>query len=77
MDYYCDVLSAVWTLILTAPIHCRASIAEQMMEFLKICSNEEINESASWWPEVEYIFSKCSVWDELLMSIQHVLHDFV
>ncbi len=26
---YCDVLSAVWTLILTAPIHCRASIAEQ------------------------------------------------
>ncbi len=24
MDY-CDVLSAVWTLILTAPIHCRAS----------------------------------------------------
>ncbi len=25
-------LSAVWTLILTAPIHCRASIAEQVME---------------------------------------------
>ncbi len=25
-------LSAVWTLILTAPIHCRGSIAEQMME---------------------------------------------
>ncbi len=24
-------LSAVWTLILTAPIHCRASIAEQVM----------------------------------------------
>ncbi len=24
-------LSAVWTLILTAPIHCRGSIAEQMM----------------------------------------------
>ncbi len=24
-------LSAVWTLILTAPIHCRASIAEQEM----------------------------------------------
>ncbi len=28
---YCDVLSAVWTLILTAPIHCRASIGEQVM----------------------------------------------
>ncbi len=25
-------LSAVWTLILTAPIHCRASIGEQVME---------------------------------------------
>ncbi len=24
------LLSAVWTLILTAPIHCRASIAEQV-----------------------------------------------
>ncbi len=28
---YCDVLSAIWTLILTAPIHCRASIGEQVM----------------------------------------------
>ncbi len=27
-------LSAVWTLILTAPIHCRGSIAEQVTEFL-------------------------------------------
>ncbi len=25
-------LSAVWTLILTAPIHCRASISEQVMQ---------------------------------------------
>ncbi len=24
-------LSAVWTLILTAPIHCRASISKQVM----------------------------------------------
>ncbi len=29
---YCEVLSAVWTLILTAPIHCRASISEQVMQ---------------------------------------------
>ncbi len=29
VDYFIVVfLSAVWTLILTAPIHCRASIAE-------------------------------------------------
>ncbi len=26
-------LSAVWTLILTAPIHCRASIAELVMQY--------------------------------------------
>ncbi len=25
------LLSAVWTLILTAPIHCRGSIGEQVM----------------------------------------------
>ncbi len=25
-------LSAVWTLILTAPIHCRGSISEQVMQ---------------------------------------------
>ncbi len=29
---YCEVLAAVWTLILTAPIHCRGSIIEQIME---------------------------------------------
>ncbi len=29
MDY--KFLSAVWTLILMAPIHCRGSISEQMM----------------------------------------------
>ncbi len=28
---YCDVFISVWTLILTAPIHCRASIVEQVM----------------------------------------------
>ncbi len=42
-------LSAVWTLILTAPIHCRGFIGEQVMysnaTFLQICSNEETN---SW-----------------------------
>ncbi len=29
---YCDVLSAVWSLILTAPIHWRVSIAEEVMQ---------------------------------------------
>ncbi len=34
VDFLCIIvmfLSAVWTLILTAPIHCSASIAEQVM----------------------------------------------
>ncbi len=31
---YCDVLSAVWTLILTAPIYCRGPTGEQV----KFCS---------------------------------------
>ncbi len=35
-------LSAVWTLILTAPIHCRASIAEQLMECY-------ISSNLFWW----------------------------
>ncbi len=43
--YYCDVLSAVWTLILTAPIHCRASIAEQVIHISK--PDEDTN---SEWP---------------------------
>ncbi len=41
-------LSAVWTLILTAPIHCSASIADaRNAVLLQICSNEETN-STSW-----------------------------
>ncbi len=38
---YCDV----WVLILTAPIHCRGSIVEQVMQcwFLLICSYGETN----------------------------------
>ncbi len=40
-------LSAVWILILTAPIHCRASIAEQMqLHFCK--SDKETNSTISW-----------------------------
>ncbi len=28
---YCDVLSADWTLLLTAPIHYKGAIGEQVM----------------------------------------------
>ncbi len=42
-------LSAVWTLILTAPIHCRGSTGEQVCNatFLKIWTHKETN-STSW-----------------------------
>ncbi len=52
MDYLWIIvmfLSAVWTLILTAPIHCRGSIAEQVIcnaTFLPK-TDEETNSSAS------------------------------
>ncbi len=39
-------LSAVWTLILMAPIHCSRSISEQVMQF-KMYPDEETNSSAS------------------------------
>ncbi len=44
MDYLLIIvmfLSAVWTLILTAPIHCKASIGNA--KFHQICSDKETN----------------------------------
>ncbi len=42
-------LSAVWTLILTAPIHCMDPLASKWCnaKFLQICSDEEINSATS------------------------------
>ncbi len=53
-------LSAVGTLILMAPIHCRASIAEQIMQFY-ISPNlmKKQTHLHLGWPEGEDIFSKC------------------
>ncbi len=53
------LLSAVWTLILTAPIHCRGSTGEKVMyaEFLQICSDKETRLHLRW-PEVE----NCHIW---------------
>ncbi len=47
-------LSAVWTLILTAQIHCRASIAERLMQS-KISPNltKEQTHLHLGWPEGE------------------------
>ncbi len=38
---YCDFLSAIWTLILMAPIHCRGFIGEQVI-FLLFYIQEDI-----------------------------------
>ncbi len=50
-------LSAVWTLILTAPIHCRASIAETLMQ-RHISPNlmKKQTPLCLGWAKNEYIF---------------------
>ncbi len=56
-------LSAVWTLILTAPIHCRASTGEQVME-------RYISPNLFWWRNklildglrVSTFSAKCHFW---------------
>ncbi len=52
-------LSAVWTLILTAHIHCRGSIGEQVMEWY-ISPNlmKKLTHLYLGYPEGEHIFSK-------------------
>ncbi len=54
-------LSAVWTLILTAPIHCGGSIGEQVMLYYYFSkSDKETNSSTSWiiwrWVNFQEIF---------------------
>ncbi len=47
---YCHVLKAVWTLILTAPIHCRESTGDVYIcnaTFLQICSDLKKNNNNS------------------------------
>ncbi len=62
-------LSAVWTLILTAPIHCRGSIAEQVMEcYISQNLMKKQNHLLLEWPEAEYILTKFSFLGELLLS---------
>ncbi len=54
-------LSAVWTLILTAPIHCRASIDEQVMQcYISPNLMKKQTHLHLGWPDVEDIFNKFS-----------------
>ncbi len=60
VDYFWIIvmfLSAVWTLILTAPIHFNGSIAEQVIQDLHLR-----------WPEAEYIFIIFSFLDQLFLQ---------
>ncbi len=51
-----DVLSAVWTVILTAPIHCRRT-RDVMLNFSRSVLKKKQSHLHFGWPEVEYIFS--------------------
>ncbi len=58
-------LSAVWTLILTAPIHIHWWASKWCnVTFIQICSNEETNLSTSWiawgWVNFQHIFIFCA-----------------
>ncbi len=65
-------------LILTAPIHCRGSIGEQVMEyhwnaFLQICFHEGTNSSTSWmaWGWVHFQEMFLFAWTILLNEHSH------
>ncbi len=72
-------LSAVGTLILTAPIHCRESIGEVMASdvvqtFSKSVLMKKLTHLHSEWPEGEYIFKQTWIfrWTIPLMVLGHV-----
>ncbi len=64
-------LSAVWTLILTAPIHCRASIAETLMQ-RHISTNlmKKQTHPDLAWPEDEHIYSSFYFWVKYSFNVE-------
>ncbi len=73
MDYLWIIvmfLSAVWTLILTAPIHCRASISETLMEgYISPNLMKKQTHPDLVWPEGECIFSEFPFLAELFLYL--------
>ncbi len=53
-------LSAVWTLILTAPIHCRASIAEQVIKSVLMKTNWKTETKYSLFVQVKMLVRRVS-----------------
>ncbi len=65
---YCDVLSAVLSLILTAPIHCWASIAEQVngtLHFSKSVLRKKQMHLNLGWVHIQKILG----WNILLIRV--------
>ncbi len=50
-------LSAVWNIILTAPIHCRGSTGDVILHFSKSVSMKKQTHLHLEWVEGEYILS--------------------
>ncbi len=75
------LLSAVWTLILTAPIHCRGSIGEQVLEYYVHFSQSVPMKKQTHlhlgYAEGEYIFSKFSFLGELFNFTAQINNSFI
>ncbi len=66
-------LSAVWTLILTAPIHHRGSIGEQVMQcYISPNLMKKQTHQHLAWPEWEQSFSILSFQGELFLKCMHM-----
>ncbi len=76
LDY--DVLSVVWTLILTAPIHCRASIAEQVMQcYISPNLMKKQTHPYLGWLEDEYIYNFwVNYFNAFIIPASKILNDY-
>ncbi len=62
---------------MTAPIHCRGEIGEQVMEcYISLNLMKKQTHPHLGWPEGEDIFSKCSFFfGELFLEMEHKLQN--
>ncbi len=67
-------LSAVWTLILTAPIHCRASIGEQVMQCLisqNLMKHTHLHLGWPWGWAIFFILAHLNFWVNYSFKLWH------
>ncbi len=66
-------LSAVWTLILTAPIHCRASIGKKVMKcYISPNLMKKQTHLHLGWPESMNVFRFLFVGELLLLIVSQM-----